>query len=122
MKKDLQAAERIVKANDANNKTKDIQLKRAMEAVNKLKGQVTETQQSKPPSSSQAGNMVDRSLLDSAESKNKLLERQKADLIAAFKKQLRLIDVLKRQKAHLEAAKLLSFTEEEFVKALDWTS
>lgn len=93
-----------------------------MEAVNKLKGQVTDAQQLKPSSSTQAGNVVDRSLLDSAEAKNKLLERQKADLIAAFKKQLRLIDVLKRQKAHLEAAKLLSFTEEEFVKALDWTS
>ncbi len=66
--------------------------------------------------------MVDSGLLDSVEAKNKLLERQKADLIAAFKKQLRLIDVLKRQNAHLEAAKLLSFIEEEFVKALDWTS
>jgi hypothetical protein len=92
-----------------------------MEAMNKLKGRATETQQSKP-TSSQARNMVDSGLLDSVEAKNKLLERQKADLIAAFKKQLRLIDVLKRQNAHLEAAKLLSFIEEEFVKALDWTS
>lgn len=72
-----------------------------------------------------------------------MLKKQKAELILGFKKQLRLIDVLKRQKVranmhiqfrvfhrficfsalsqmHLEAARLLSFTEEEFVKALDW--
>lgn len=72
-------------------------------------------------------------------SENKRLEKQKTELMTAFKKQLKLIDILKRQKAvylwlnllsvtstwfcvqmHIEAAKLLSFSEEEFVKALDW--
>lgn len=78
---------------------------------------------------------------------NRMLKKQKAELIVGFKKQLKLIDILKRQKVgvsstwrtietlhcnsltrgfcfyvqmHFEAAKLLSFTEEEFMKALDW--
>lgn len=49
----------------------------------------------------------------------KRLERQKAELLAVLRKQAKLIDVLRRQRAHLEAAQLLSFTEEEFLKTLD---
>lgn len=77
-------------------------------------------------------------------SENRQLEKQRAELMTGFKKQLKLIDILKRQKVtfyacqilcgslsnhippppviqmHIEAAKVLSFTEEEFIKALDW--
>ncbi|MEQ2268992.1 hypothetical protein XENORESO_020341 [Xenotaenia resolanae] len=50
---------------------------------------------------------------------NKMLKKQKTELVVGLKKQAMLIDILKRQKMHLEAAKLLSFTEEEFLKAMD---
>jgi hypothetical protein len=46
------------------------------------------------------------------------LESQRAELLNVVKKQNRLIDVLKRQKMHLEAAKLLQITEDEFRRAL----
>ncbi len=44
---------------------------------------------------------------------------RQGELLGAFKKQLKLIDILKRQKMHIEAARLLSFTEDEFMKAID---
>lgn len=50
---------------------------------------------------------------------NKKLMRQKNELLAAYKKMRKLIEVLKKQKTHLEIAGSLGFTEEEFIKALD---
>jgi hypothetical protein len=49
----------------------------------------------------------------------KKLEKQKNDVYAAFKKSLKLCSILKRQKVHLENARLLAFTEEEFKQILE---
>lgn len=49
----------------------------------------------------------------------KKAEKQKNDVYIAFKKSLKLISILKRQKVHLENARLLAFTEEEFKQLLD---
>ena len=45
---------------------------------------------------------------------NKKLEKQKNEIYAAFKKSLKLCSILKREKIHLENARLLAFTEDEF--------
>ena len=49
---------------------------------------------------------------------NRKLEKQRNELMAAFKKQMNLIDLQKKMKMHIEGAKLLAFTEDEFVKVL----
>ena len=47
------------------------------------------------------------------------LEKEREALVMAIKKQAQLIDVLKRQKIHVEVSRLLQFTEEEFVRVLE---
>lgn len=52
-------------------------------------------------------------------SDQKKLLRQKNELLTVFKKMNKLIEILKKQRTHLETAGSLGFTEEEFIKALD---
>ena len=48
----------------------------------------------------------------------KSCEKQKNELIQAFKQSMKLISILKRQKAHLEHCKLLNINEEKFSQLL----
>lgn len=115
LKKDLEAAQRIVKQGETASKTKDGQIKRAAETIARLKQQLKDAQSQHEQSTS-----GDKARLIHAEERIKVLEKQRADLIDGFRKQLKLIDILKRQKVHIEAARLLAFTEDEFMKTLDW--
>ena len=117
LKKDLKTAERLAKQADSVSKSKDLQLKRATETITKLKAQLQDTQ-----SKSKGQDSGDQSKLHEAENRIKLLEKHRSDLVDAFRKQMKLIDVLKKQKVHIEAARLLNFTEEEFMKTLDWVA
>jgi len=117
LKRQNDQLQRDAKAQQSNVGATEVRLNRALEEIEKLKSDVT-----KAKSSSKENQQDEKKRLDSLMAENRKLEKQKSDLIQGFRKQARLIDVLKRQKMHLEAAKMLQFTEEEFVKALEWGS
>merc|ERR1711972_61834 len=99
---------------EAEKSTKQARIDRLTEECDKLKLQLKET----------SNQDRDRTNTDKKETERltnevRKLERQRAELVSAFKKQMRLIDVLKRQRAHMEAARVLSFTEDEFIRILE---
>nr|XP_022312330.1 testis-expressed protein 9-like [Crassostrea virginica] len=117
VRKELDQLKRQQKQQTTSQSATEVRLNRALEEIEKYKEQL-----SRHKSSSKESTEQERKRLDQLVADNKRLEKQKNELMAGFKKQLKLIDVLKRQKMHIEAAKMLSFSEEEFVKALEWGS
>ncbi|KAJ8391623.1 hypothetical protein AAFF_G00087640 [Aldrovandia affinis] len=115
LQKEIEGLRRAQKQATANHSSTEVRLNRAVEEAEKSKLQLNKIKQSSKDSANQS-----QQKMEALQAENKKLEKQKAELIAGFKKQLKLIDILKRQKMHFEAAKVLSFTEEEFMKTLDW--
>ncbi|KAK5611564.1 hypothetical protein CRENBAI_014931 [Crenichthys baileyi] len=114
LSKEVETLNRSQKQAAAVHRTVEVRLNRALEEVEKLKSQLSKTRQMNKEKISEEHQSKENLLAE-----NQILKKQKAELIAGFKKQLKLIDILKRQKMHFEAAKMLSFTEEEFMKAMD---
>ena len=91
-----------------------MRLNRALEELSRTKDLLKE----KRARSGEAASEL-KAQVTAQEKEIRLLERQRQELLAAFKKQSKLINILKQQKMHIEAARLLSFTEEEFMKTLE---
>jgi chromosome segregation ATPase len=115
LRKELESMHRQKKQQDHENASREIRLNRALEELQKTKQQQALAQNKKDEVLNQS-HQENTSLRTEV----KRLEKQKQEMVVAFKKQMQLIDVLKRQKMHLEAVHLLRFTEEEFMKCLDW--
>ena len=113
--RELQVAQKAARSADSDKRALEVRLNRALEEVNRTKAALAKTKEENREVGVNA-----RQEIVALESQVQRLERQKAELIAAFQKQMKLIDCLRRQKVHMEAARLLQFTEEEFIKTLDW--
>ncbi|CAN0121102.1 unnamed protein product [Pylaiella littoralis] len=117
LERELGSFRRAARQAETDKKSLEVRLHRALEEVSKQK-EVARQARGQHKDLGQ-GQRLETSRL---EAQCQRLERQKLELLSAFKKQLKLIDVLKRQKFHVEAARMLGFTEEDFVKTLDWDS
>ena len=113
--KELDQMKRSQKKQESSQSATEVRLNRALEDMEKMKMQLQ-----KAKSETKESSVGEKKKYDQLLAENKRLEKQKAELLAGFKKQLKLIDVLKRQRMHIEAAKLLAFSEDEFVKAMEY--
>lgn len=95
--------------------------KMKQEIINKDKriARLIEELDKKETPSNQKNNLNNDKEIDRLKNEVKKIEKQKNDIYAAFKKSLKLCSILKRQKIHLENARLLNFTEEEFKQLLE---
>ena len=116
-KKENEQFKRDIKKYQQDQQQTELKLNRALEEIEKYKVQLQKTQSTSKDSTEQ-----EKKKIDNLQSENKRLQKQKMELVQAFKKQLKLIDILKKQKMHLEAARMLQFSEEEFINALDWNA
>jgi len=115
LQKEVAGLKGILKESESKSRTREVRLNRAMESVDKFKKLATEGRSEKNESKSKTRKEIEDLLKQTTD-----LKKQKSDLLLALKKQIKLIDVLKRQKVHVEASRMLDFTEREFIKVLDW--
>ncbi|XP_044516041.1 testis-expressed protein 9 [Gracilinanus agilis] len=115
VEKELDNRRKLQKQASSSQSAIEVRLNRALEDVEKYKLELSKLKQSNKDSANE-----EHKKIEELKAENKKLEKQKGELMSGFKKQMKLIDILKRQKMHIEAAKMLSFSEEEFMKALEW--
>jgi hypothetical protein len=115
IKKESDSSKKELKKQQQDEAQAEIRVNRLLEENEKYKQQLHKIQ-----TQSKDVNEQDKKRVEQLQIDNKRLEKQKQELMQAFKKQLKLIDILKKQKMHLEASKMLQFSEEEFLKALEW--
>ncbi|XP_019325850.1 PREDICTED: testis-expressed sequence 9 protein [Aptenodytes forsteri] len=115
LEKELENLKRVQKQAASSQSATEVRLNRALEEAERYKVELNTLKQSNKDVANQ-----ELKTIEELKTENKKLQKQKGELMTGFKKQLKLIDILKRQKMHIEAAKMLSFTEEEFMKALEW--
>lgn len=113
-RKEMAVMEKDKKRMEKENREKDVKLNRALHDADRYRMQAKNNKDSKREAD---GTL--RQELNQLRMENRRLMQQKGEMLTAFKKQFKLIDILKRQKLHVETAKMLQFTEEEFGKTLE---
>ena len=114
MKKEKDVNENSIKKLESQLRTSEVKIARVAEENERLRVSIKEIRNNERDKMAVDKDEVGRLRQDVAR-----LTKQRAELINAFKKQAKLVDVLRRQKAHIEASRLLNFTEEEFTRIIN---
>ncbi|XP_012276346.1 testis-expressed protein 9 [Orussus abietinus] len=115
LRKDIEGLRKEVKLLNQQSSSYDVRLNRSLEDNEKLRNSLKFCQHEEKELREQI-----RKLQDDKVAAVKNLEKQRSELLQAFKKQALLIDNLKKQKTYLEASRQIQLTEEEFSKLLEW--
>ncbi|KAJ3020669.1 Golgin sub A member 2 [Thoreauomyces humboldtii] len=115
VRKQVDALGRAQRGAETDGNAKDVRLNRALDEIERLKGVASSASSATKEKLEEALRTNEKLLQD-----HRRVQKQKTELLIAFKKQSQLVDVLKRQKLHLESAKLLDIAEQDFVRALNW--
>jgi len=107
-------ASRAKQAVSSEQRGKDVRLNRALEELDRYRNQLRELREDRDGAGQGARAEAQRLAAECSR-----LRKRQSELLLAFRKQAKLIDVLKRQKLHAEAACVLGFTEEEFTRTLE---
>jgi len=110
-KRKFKEIQRLSKDRNQKTRTKDIRLTRALDEAARAKKELLASR-----SDNQANSTSRIHKISGLQKENKQLRLEKKQLVTAFKKQMKLVDILKRQKLHMEAMQLLSYSEEAFLK------
>lgn len=96
LQKEATTSSKVAKQAESSSSAMDARLVRAQEEIDRLKSQlVTERNHFTEM------NQQTKREIETLQSALKKLERQKTELLITFKKQIKLIDILKRQRVHV---------------------
>ena len=115
---ELVSNQKALRSSSADQKSRQLRLERALSQVSKYEKALEAAKFSKRSiDADHSGTNKERRELQSLVHR---LETQRRELVFAIKKQQAYIGILKRQKIHADASKLLDLTEEKFIKAVGW--
>jgi len=114
VEKELTKLMREDRSKSSKTAQQEARLNRAVEEMEKYKNEMVRLKKEGRENASKDGVRNDDLIHE-----NRRLQRLVEDQQTCIKKQFKLIDILKQQKMHLEAARNLQFTEQEWQKVLD---
>ncbi|XP_023016408.1 uncharacterized protein [Leptinotarsa decemlineata] len=115
IKKESEQLKKDLKTSNLNLKNFEVRLLRAQEENEKLKDSIKIVKDDEKELKDSF-----RKQISDLTTTMKHIEKHKMELLNGFKKQLQLVDNLKKQKIYLETLRIAEASEAEYLKILDW--